>query len=419
MKDKGPDTAGDRKAGALPRAVTDELAQWRKDAARADAIREAVTESASELLRSLAPDQTIPAVLERIGRASRVSRVQLYVNEEQADGRVSPRLWLEWNAPGIASATPLKRERSDDTWDRDRLFAALAKGEALGLLTRDAPEPLRSHLTQIDIKSVLLVPVFVDGKWWGQLGFDDCENERVWSAIEIDTLKTLAELIGASLVRARDLDAVVEANRIIESSPVVLYRIAPTPPFPLTYVSRNVSRYGYDASEFLASPTRYLDIFDPDDLPDVLRDIEDIVEGRATEAGRERRIRAADGRNVWVEDRTNALYDDKHVLTAIEGILIDIDGRKAAEAEIARYALSDSVTGLANRKAFMNELNSAFVTARRGGPGFAIHYIDLDRFKDVNDVLGHSKGDELLKAVAERLNSSVPGKRRSRGALRR
>jgi len=403
MKDKGLDTAGDPKVDALPRAVTDELAQRRKDAARADAIREAVTEGAADLLRSLAPDETIAAVLERIGRASSVSRVQLYVNEEQADGRISPRLWLEWDAPGIASATPLKHERSDDTWDRDRLFAALAKGEALGLLTRDAPEPLRGHLRLIDIKSVLLVPVFVDGKWWGQLGFDDCENERVWSAIEIDTLKTLAELIGASLVRARDLEAVVEANRIIESSPVVLYRIAPTPPFPLTYVSRNVSRYGYDASEFLASPTRYLDIFDPDDLPDVLRDIEDIVEGKATEAGRERRIRAADDRWVWVEDRTSALYDDKHVLTAIEGVLIDIDGRKAAEAEIARYALSDPVTGLANRKAFMNELNTAFVTARRGGPGFAIHYIDLDRFKDVNDVLGHSKGDELLKAAAERL----------------
>ena len=175
-------------------------------------------------------------------------------------------------------------------------------------------------------------------------------------------------MVGASIVRARDLEAVVEANRIIESSPVVLYRIGPAPPFPLTYVSRNVSRYGYDASEFLASPTRYLDIFHPDDLPDVLRDIEGIVEGKAAEAGRERRIRTADGRYVWVEDRTSALYDDKHVLTAIEGILIDIDDRKTAEAEIARYALSDPVTGLANRKAFMNELNSAFVAARRGGP---------------------------------------------------
>ena len=90
-------------------------------------------------------------------------------------------------------------------------------------------------------------------------------------------------------------------------------------------------------------------------------------------------------------------------LTAIEGILIDIDARKAADAELARYALSDAVTGLPNRKAFMNELGRAFTSARRGADAFAIHYIDLDHFKDINDVLGHSKGDELLKAVAERL----------------
>ena len=403
MNDKGPDTAGDRKVSALPSAVTDELAQRRKEAARADDVRQAVTESATELLRSLAPDQTIPAVLERIGRASGVSRVQLYANKAQADGRVTQRLRFEWVAPGIAPVAPVKRERSDSTWERDRLIPSLAKGEALCLLTRDAPEPLRTHWTRLDIKSVLLVPVFVDGKWWGQLGFDDCEQERIWSAIEIDTLKTLAELIGVSLVRARDLRALADASRIIENSRVMLYRIGPTPPFPLTYVSRNISHYGYDASEFLASPTRYLDIFHPDDLPDVMHDIEDMVEGKTADAGRERRIRNADGRYVWVEDRTRALFDDKHALTAIEGILIDIDDRKAADAEIARYALFDPVTGLANRKAFMNELNTAFVAARRGGQPFAIHYIDLDRFKDINDVLGHSKGDELLMAVGERL----------------
>ncbi len=403
MTDKGPDTVGDQEPGAPPRAVTDELVQRREDAVRADAIRKAVTESATELLRSLAPDQTIPAVLERIGRASGVSRIELYVNEEQADGRVSPRLWLEWDAPGIAPAMPRKRERGGATWDRDRLVPFLAKGETLGLLTRDAPEPLRSHLAQTDIKSVLLVPVAVDGAWWGQMGFDDCERERIWSAIEIDTLKTLAELIGASIARARDQRALADASRIVENSPVVLYRIGPAPPFPLTYVSRNLDRYGYNASEFLASPTRYLDTFHPDDLPDVMHDIESLVAGKTAEAGRERRLRTSEGHYVWVEDRTRALYDDNHALTAIEGILIDIDDRKAAEAEIARYALSDPVTGLANRKAFMNLLNNTFVAARRGGPSFAIQYIDLDRFKDVNDVLGHSKGDELLKAVAERL----------------
>jgi diguanylate cyclase (GGDEF)-like protein/PAS domain S-box-containing protein len=405
MQDSGPERAGDRTGGAHERALADELTLRRKETARADAIRKAVTTSAAELLRSLAPDQSIPTVLEQIGRASGVSRIQLYLNEQRAKGRIVSALWLEWDAPGIASAADVykRKGRHAAIWDRDQLVPFQAQGQALSVLTRNAEEPLRSLLSLTGIKSVLLMPVFVDGEWWGELGFDDCEQERIWSSIEIDTLKTLAELVGASIARARDLSALSDASRIIENSPVVLYRIGPQAPHPLTYVSRNVSHYGYDASEFLASPTRYLDLFHPDDLPDVMLDIERITDGKASGASRERRVRVADGRYIWVEDRTRAIYDDKHALTAIEGILIDIDERKAAEAEIARYALADPVTGLANRKAFMNELSRAFTSARRGAPAFAIHYIDLDRFKDVNDVLGHSKGDELLKAVAERL----------------
>ena len=403
MQDNGPETAGDRRGGVPERALADELAERRKEVARADAIRKAVTASATELLRSLVPNQSIPAVLERIGRAAGVSRVQLYVNEQEADGRGTPRLWCEWDAPGVAPASPHKEGQGGPTWDRDRLMPFLAKGEPFGLLTRDAMEPLRSHLSQIGIKSVLLVPVFVDGKWWGQLGFDDCEHERIWSSVETDTLRTLAEMVGASIARGRDLKALSDANRIIENSPVLLYRLSAQPPHPLIYLSRNVSRYGYDASELLASPTRYLDLFHPDDLPDVMNDIDRIFAGKTTEISRERRIRTADGHCVWIEDRTRALYDDQHVLTAIEGIVIDIDGRKSAETELARYALSDAVTGLPNRKAFMNELGRAFTAARRGAAAFAIQYIDLDRFKDINDVLGHAKGDELLKAVAERL----------------
>ena len=403
MQDNGPKTAGDRRGGVPERALADELAERRKEAARADAIREAVTASATELLRSLAPNQSIPAVLERIGRAAGVSRVQLYVNEQQADGRGVPRLWCEWDAPGVAPASPHEKEQEGPTWDRDRLMPFLAEGEPFGLLTSNAMEPFHSYLSQIGIKSVLLVPVFVDGQWWGQLGFDDCEHERIWSAVETDTLKTLAEMVGASIARGHDLKALSDANRIIENSPVLLYRLSAQPPHPLIFLSRNVSRYGYEASELLASPTRYLDLFHPEDLPDVMNDMDRIFAGKTTEVSRERRIHTADGRCVWVEDRTRALYDDQHVLTAIEGIVIDIDGRKAAETELARYALSDAVTGLPNRKAFMNELGRAFTSARHGAAAFAIHYIDLDRFKDINDVLGHSKGDELLKAVAERL----------------
>ena len=63
--------------------------------------------------------------------------------------------------------------------------------------------------------------------------------------------------------------------------------------------------------------------------------------------------------------------------------------------------------GLPNRAAFLDRLDLAFARAKRGANPFAIHYLDLDRFKDVNDTLGHPVGDRLLQAVAERLKACV------------
>ncbi len=118
---------------------------------------------------------------------------------------------------------------------------------------------------------------------------------------------------------------------------------------------------------------------------------------------REYRIRKADGTYVWFEGRFRGIYDKSLRLTEIEGILIDISERKTSEATITRFEMTDQLTGLASRKGFMEQLTHTFVAARRGATGFAILYLDLDRFKDINDVLGHTKGDELLIVVANRL----------------
>jgi diguanylate cyclase (GGDEF)-like protein/PAS domain S-box-containing protein len=81
----------------------------------------------------------------------------------------------------------------------------------------------------------------------------------------------------------------------------------------------------------------------------------------------------------------------------------DITARRAAEALALRLARYDALTGLANRTVFVEAVNQAIAHARRERTGFAVLFLDLDHFKDVNDTLGHPAGDALLKAVAARL----------------
>jgi len=81
----------------------------------------------------------------------------------------------------------------------------------------------------------------------------------------------------------------------------------------------------------------------------------------------------------------------------------DITARRAAEALALRHARYDVLTGLANRAVFVESIHQAIAHARREGSGFAVLFLDLDHFKDVNDTLGHPAGDALLKAVAARL----------------
>jgi diguanylate cyclase (GGDEF)-like protein len=85
--------------------------------------------------------------------------------------------------------------------------------------------------------------------------------------------------------------------------------------------------------------------------------------------------------------------------------LRDISERKQAAAQIVQMARYDGLTGLANRAVFMEAVEHAIARVKRGGKTFAVLYLDLDRFKDVNDTLGHPVGDELLISVAERLRS--------------
>jgi diguanylate cyclase (GGDEF)-like protein/PAS domain S-box-containing protein len=116
-----------------------------------------------------------------------------------------------------------------------------------------------------------------------------------------------------------------------------------------------------------------------------------------------------DGNARYLRLSGEPVFDGEGGFAGYRGVGRDVTLFRQAEQKVQELATSDSLTGLPNRNMFMSELNRAIAHARRHESPFAICFIDLDRFKIINDTLGHQAGDELLRGKAARLRSSVRG----------
>ncbi len=118
-------------------------------------------------------------------------------------------------------------------------------------------------------------------------------------------------------------------------------------------------------------------------------------------------LRRKDGSHVWVLENGNLVEGQEGKPGIIEGTIIDITERKRAEEQVKHLAFHDSLTGLPNRLLFSDRLRVAMVHANRYREKLAVLFLDVDRFKVINDSLGHSIGDELLRRIAERVSGCI------------
>jgi diguanylate cyclase (GGDEF)-like protein/PAS domain S-box-containing protein len=119
----------------------------------------------------------------------------------------------------------------------------------------------------------------------------------------------------------------------------------------------------------------------------------------------ETRFRRPAGKTVWVFLQIDPVTDGGGRLEGFIGSVVDISQRKRTEEEVRQLAYYDTLTRLPNRTFFMEQLERAMATSRRTGTKLALLFCDLDNFKDVNDSLGHDKGDLLLQQIGNRLNA--------------
>jgi diguanylate cyclase (GGDEF)-like protein/PAS domain S-box-containing protein len=370
-----------------------------------DALLHAVAKSAAELLGTPNHEEAIPVVLELIGQTVGVSRVQLNEITTDRDGHLRSTVRHEWCAPGSEAMidSPLL-QNLDLTVALPRTVALLPFGGLSTFFVDEITERLRKPFAASGMRSFLQIPVLVEGKLWGSFDFvDSSDLRREWTWAESDTLQTLAGLIGASITRARYVKELADANMIVQNSPTILYRVRGEPPFPLIYVSHNIGKFGHEANALVGTSTWMDLLMEPEDQSRVaaamLRTLERDAEGAAIEF----RLRTGEGSYRWVENRYTPVRDKQKRLVEIEGIIIDVTERKAAEEKIAQLARTDGLTGLANRTTFIERMRQAFAASRRGATPFAILYLDLDHFKRINDTLGHPVGDQLLRETADRL----------------
>jgi diguanylate cyclase (GGDEF)-like protein/PAS domain S-box-containing protein len=155
-------------------------------------------------------------------------------------------------------------------------------------------------------------------------------------------------------------------------------------------------------------PQDWFDRVHPDDVESVQTAIAGHREGITPHFEIEHRMRHSDGAYRWMLSRGAATRDSGGKATRMAGSQTDITARKEAEQQLLRDALHDGLTGLPNRVLFTDRLERSIARiARDPNHRYAVLFLDVDRFKVINDSLGHSAGDELLVAFAKRLSACL------------
>ncbi len=197
-----------------------------REVLRRNAILSALAQVTDRLLHDRDWEMAVNEILERLGTVTGSSRCYVFENKRSPEGTLLTSQRFEWVAEGVEPEidnpdlqdTPL-REAGFNRWCQ-----LMTRGEHVVGLVREFPSSEQAILAPQGIRSILVVPIIERSRWWGFLGFDDCERERDWSRMEIDTLTTAAHALGAAIQAARIRRRMEKAQRLAQETAVKLER---------------------------------------------------------------------------------------------------------------------------------------------------------------------------------------------------
>lgn len=197
-------------------------------------------------------------------------------------------------------------------------------------------------------------------------------------------------------------------GNIVAHSPLVVMRWRAAPGWPIEFASDNIaSLLGYTAEELCKGQRLYHDFIHPEDLAHVVAMDKSYLEEGILDGSIEYRLVHRDGKSVHVIEYSSDVPAENGEIIYTNGIIQDVSELKDAQEKADLLTFYDPLTGLENRDLFKKRLEHIIKVAARNKTSAALFFLDVDRFKVINDSLGHDIGDTLLKIIAKRLRKCL------------
>ncbi len=366
------------------------------------AFEDLLTEIAATFIHSPSHevDQRIDEVLALIGRFAAVDRCSVHLLQAS---RAIAEVTHEWCAPGVAprsesaSQVPLV---SIPRWAeamRQQEPVFIPRVSDLGA----AWSGERSLLERTGTRASLASPICDSDQLIGFISFDLVSSERLWSDDHLGVLTSAAGLISQSLSRR---DAEQRFAMAFDRAPLGMALHGPDG----RHVQVNpafCALIGRPEGELIGESV--LDLVCDDDREELVVHHRRILDGDTDQISMALRFVGSGGRTFWCRIHSAAVREPDRSLRYTVSHVEDITALRESEQELARQALHEPLTGLANRVLLDDFLTRSLQRDGAPEPGIAVLFIDLDRFKVVNDSLGHRAGDELLVGTARRIEALV------------
>jgi PAS domain S-box-containing protein len=378
---------------------------------RREAILDAVRFAAERFLdETTGWEENVRSILRRLGDAAQVSRVYIFENYVGEDGKLWATQRYEWVAPDVSAQieNPLLKALPYRDAGFGRWEEVLGRGELVYGNTRDFPESEQPELQAEAILSIVVVPIQVEGEWWGFVGFDECLVEREWFAAEMDALKAAASTLGAAVRRRRADKALRESEEryslVVEGSNNGIFdwdiRSG-----ELYWNDRLYAMLGLARSEVSPTIELFAELLHPEDRQRTLDAIGAHLE-RGVEYSQEFRLRRSAGDYVYCVGRGIAQRDESGAPVRMAGTVTDITERKSAEdrlrtSEAELRALFESMTDLI----FMFDFEGRYLKVAPTNPSLLYRPAPELLGKRLHEVLPRERADEFLAYIRRALET--------------